>query len=289
MSDKINPQDALPKFGKPNFRATGIVVASIVGGIMFLAGFTNPYTPEGHEGYVREQPRIWGNGGFQGSIKGPGNFGVSIWNNQVINVDIRPRTIQESFKILARDDLNVSFRLQGIFRVKDNSIQQVVEQYSGPNWYKRFVKEPFRSFVRDSVRSYDSRQIKEKRIEIANTVQQRLGDHLKETPFILMELVVGNIDYPEAVAKAVEQKMKAHQDLEKKEVEKQIAIKNAEIKVEEAKGIAKSQEIINKTLTTNYLQHEAIQAQMAMANSENHTTVYIPSGANGIPLIRTIK
>ena len=74
-----------------------------------------------------------------------------------------------------------------------------------------------------------------------------------------------------------------------KEVEKQIAIKNAEIKVEEAKGIAKSQEIINKTLTTNYLQHEAIQAQMAMAHSKNHTTVYIPSGANGIPLIRTIK
>jgi regulator of protease activity HflC (stomatin/prohibitin superfamily) len=289
MGNKINPQDVLPKFGKPNLRAFWVVPTLVIGGFLFLVGFTNPYTPEGHEGYVREQPRVWGNGGFQGSIKGPGNFGVSIWNNRVINVDIRPRTIQESFKILAHDDLNVSFRLQGIFRVNDNSIQQVVEQYSGPEWYKRFVKEPFRSFVRDAVRSYDSRQIKEKRMEIAQTVGKRLSDHLKETPFILMELVVGNIDYPEAVTKAVEQKMKTHQDLEKKEVEKQIAIKNAEIQIEEAKGIAKSQEIINKTLTANYLQHEAIQAQMAMANSENHTTVYIPSGTNGIPLIRTIK
>jgi regulator of protease activity HflC (stomatin/prohibitin superfamily) len=264
-------------------------VGTVVAGIFFLAGFTNPFTPEGHEGYVREIPRVWGNGGFQGNITGPGNFGVSIWNNRVVNVDFRPRTLQEEFQILAKDDLNISFRLQGIFKVKEGTIRDVVEQYGGEQWYRRFVKEPFRSFVRDAVRSYDSRQIKESRLKIARTVQDRLKEHLNNTPFELMELVVGNIDYPEAVAKAVEQKLKARQDLEKKEVEKLIAIKDAEIKIEEAKGIAKSQEIINKTLTQNYLQHEAIQAQMAMANSENHTTVYIPSGTNGIPLVKTIK
>jgi hypothetical protein len=42
-------------------------------------------------------------------------------------------------------------------------------------------------------------------------------------------------------------------------------------------------------LTANYLQHEAIQAQLAMSKSPNHTTVYIPSGTNGIPLVKTIK
>jgi hypothetical protein len=264
-------------------------VGTVIAGILFLAGFTNPHTPEGNEGYVREIPRVWGSGGFQGKVAGPGNFGFSIWNNQVVNVDFRPRTLQEEFQILAKDDLNVSFRLQGIFMVKEGSIQDVVEKYGARQWYQRFVKEPFRSFVRDAVRSYDSRQIKENRVKIAGTVRDRLQDHLKSTPFELMELVVGNIDYPEAVARAVEQKLKAGQDLEKKGIEKLIAIKDAEIKIEEARGIAKSQEIINKTLTQNYLQHEAIQAQMAMANSENHTTVYIPSGTNGIPLVKTIK
>ena len=37
------------------------------------------------------------------------------------------------------------------------------------------------------------------------------------------------------------------------------------------------------------LQHEAIQAQLAMSQSPNHTTVYIPSGENGIPIIKTAK
>ena len=271
----------------PKVKILGLALGIIVSGVLFLASYTNPYTPEGHEGYVREIPRVWGQGGFQGLVRGPGNFGVSIWNNRAINVDFRPRTLQEEFQILARDDLNVSFRLQGIFSIKENSIRDVVEQYGGREWYQRFVKEPFRSFVRDAVRSFDSRQIKENRVKIAHAVQERLQAHLQKTPFVLMELVVGNIDYPEAVARAVEQKLKAQQDLEKKEIERQIAIKDAEIKIEEAKGIAKSQEIINRTLTQNYLQHEAIQAQMAMANSENHTTVYIPSGTNGIPLVKT--
>ncbi len=62
----------------------------------------------------------------------------------------------------------------------------------------------------------------------------------------------------------------------------------AQIKIEEAKGIAEAQRIINGTLTPLYLQHEAIEAQIANAAGNNHTVVYIPSGNNGIPLVGTV-
>ena len=65
--------------------------------------------------------------------------------------------------------------------------------------------------------------------------------------------------------------------------------KKAQIRIEEAKGIADSQRIIDSSLTTNYLQYLAIQTQQRMADSRNHTTVYIPSGANGIPLVKTVE
>lgn len=68
----------------------------------------------------------------------------------------------------------------------------------------------------------------------------------------------------------------------------QVENKKAEIRVAEANGISQSQLIINATLTDKYLQHEAINAQREMANSPNHTTIYIPSGQNGIPLVSTI-
>lgn len=60
--------------------------------------------------------------------------------------------------------------------------------------------------------------------------------------------------------------------------------------VERAKGVAESMEIISGQLEDNkdYLQYLAIQAQMKMAESPNHTTIYIPVGPNGLPLIKTI-
>ena len=63
----------------------------------------------------------------------------------------------------------------------------------------------------------------------------------------------------------------------------------AKQKVAEAHGIRKAQNIINATLTPLYVQHEAIQAQLAMANSPNHTEIYIPSGDNGVPLVRPLN
>ena len=127
--------------------------------------------------------------------------------------------------------------------------------------------------------------IKALREDIAEQVRSDLVEYFSPTPFRVVSLVVGNIDYPDVVAKAVEQKLAARQVLEEKETQKEIAMRDAEIRVEEAKGIAAAQRIINETLTSNYLQHEAIGAQLKMADAPNHTTVYIPVGPNGLPLV----
>ena len=79
-----------------------------------------------------------------------------------------------------------------------------------------------------------------------------------------------------------EMKIKQTEQLVKVEQQK------ADIRVVEANGISVAQKIINATLTDKYLQHEAIKAQEVMAGSPNHTTIYIPSGQNGIPIVNTI-
>lgn len=78
--------------------------------------------------------------------------------------------------------------------------------------------------------------------------------------------------------------LKTQQTAQLVQVEKQ----KAEIRIVEAEGIARAQQIITGTLTDRYLQHEAIESQRALANSPNHTTIYIPSGQNGIPLVKTV-
>jgi hypothetical protein len=258
-------------------------------GLFSLGACSNPMTPPGSEGYVIENPRMFGTGGFRGVMTGPSNYGVSLYRNEVLNIDIRPQTYPEEFNILAKDELNIYFRFQSIIKVKKGAIKDVVEEYAGLNFYPRFIREPLRAMVRKHVQKLDSRQVKEMRSEIAEAVMVELRGYLKGTPFVAISGVVGNIDYPKVVTQAVEKKLAAKQLLDEKETQRQIAKKDAEIRIEEARGIAEAQKIINSTLSLKYLQHEAILAQRAMADSPNHTTVYIPSGANGIPLVKTLK
>jgi hypothetical protein len=109
-------------------RITSLMILFV---LLFVWGCTNPSTPAGHEGYVKENPRIFGKGGFRGDLKGPANYGVSLWRNEVENVDFRPNTYTETFNILAKDELNISFRFQTIIKVKPGTIKTVVEEFAG--------------------------------------------------------------------------------------------------------------------------------------------------------------
>jgi hypothetical protein len=60
---------------------------------------------------------------------------------------------------------------------------------------------------------------------------------------------------------------------------------DADKRFAEAVGIRRAQNEISSTLTGDYLQYEAIQAQKAIATSgRNNTLIYVPSGSNGVPL-----
>jgi len=281
-------------------KSTRIISLGVAVSFLALFGMSacsNPTADAGHIAYVFRRPLVMGQGGFMRTVKGPGKVGLG-WRLFAYQVDIRPHTYREPFKILAKDELNVEFDVQTKIRVKPEpeAIQNVVEDYGfergrdgKPRWYNEFIQENFRMYVRDAVKDYTSREAKDKRKEIRQVVLDKMMELTEGTPFEVMDVMVGNIQFPAVVTKAVEAKMKAQQDLERKETEIEIKKLEAKKTVEEAKGIAEAQRIINATLTERYLQHEAIKAQTEMAKSQNHTTVYIPSGTNGIPLVKTVN
>jgi hypothetical protein len=90
--------------------------------------------------------------------------------------------------------------------------------------------------------------------------------------------VIGNIQYPKAVAESVANKLAAMQVLELTTIEIQTAKARAQIREVDAEGIAKAMETINQKLSPIYVQYEAIPAQEKMVNSPNHTEVYTPTG-----------
>ena len=60
----------------------------------------------------------------------------------------------------------------------------------------------------------------------------------------------------------------------------------AEQRVIEAEGIRKAQDLISKTLTPLYVQHEAIKAQM---DDHQGDRTYIPVGPQGVPIVADVS
>lgn len=271
-------------------------------GVVWYCGSSNPHTPAGYVGYVH-QNSWFGEARFVGLQTGPSSSGRH-WLYDVTNVSITPYTYAEPFEgessIMAKDDLKISFRLHVVWRVRVNKVQEFVELYStlheGEKGGKleeaafgHFMKEPIRTYGRDEVQKFKGAEIKEKIDEIGAKVLARAKQRADGTPYEILDVVVGNIQYPSVVSDAVAMKLKADQDLARMSTEVEIERKKAERRIVEAEGIAKAMEIVQQKLTPLYLQHEAIEAQKLMVGSTNHTTVYIPVGNMGVPLVGTFE
>jgi regulator of protease activity HflC (stomatin/prohibitin superfamily) len=153
--------------------------------------------------------------------------------------------------------------------------------------YTNFLQEPLRTYARDEIQRLNGLEIKDRITPVGEAISKRVFELTRDTPFLVTSVVVGNIQYPEEVANAVSAKMAATQVLERKLTEIAIEEREKQKRIVQAEGIARSMEIINTRLTSQYLQHESIEAQKAMVGSPNHTTIYIPVGPMGVPIVGT--
>jgi regulator of protease activity HflC (stomatin/prohibitin superfamily) len=277
-----------------------VVLPMLFGGAFGL--FRNPVTPPGYVGYVTRGALI-GQTQFYGLQTGPTSTGLG-WLLDVVNVSVTPFTYSEDFvdesSVLSADSLKIAFRVHVVWRVIPEKVKDFVERYStirpgdSPDHivevaYGNFIREPLRTYARDEVQKYKGLDVKDNISPVGEAITRRIRAIAENTPFEIRSVVVGNIQYPQEVADAVSRKLAAVQELERKATEIEITTREKEKRVIEAEGIAKATEIISQRLTAAYLQYEAIKAQNAMINSNNHTTIYIPVGPMGVPLVGNLN
>lgn len=203
-------------------------------------------------------------------------------------MDIQTQEVKEVMPVPSKEGLIVTIDLSILYKIKPEVAAEIYVNIGSD--YKDIIVVPqFRSACRGATVGYEAKALyTSSREEISRKIFDDLNTMLIERGIVLEKVLLRNVSLPAMVANAIETKLKREQESEEMKfvIDKERQL--AEQRIIEAEGIARSQEIINKTLTNAYLQHEAIQAQRHMADSPNHTTVYIPSGDNGIPIIKNI-
>jgi regulator of protease activity HflC (stomatin/prohibitin superfamily) len=134
--------------------------------------------------------------------------------------------------------------------------------------------------VRSVVSGYNMVTVPEKSTEIAGKVRAVVIENLKGRHLEVQNVALSDVDFPELVLRAIEQKQAKEQEKEQKEFELTIAAKDAEIARTRAKGEgdairiraegqAHAQETITKTLTPAFLQYK-------LYDSPNSKLVILP-------------
>ena len=193
---------------------------------------------------------------------------------------------------LSLQDLDVSV----FYRASQDRISELMVKYAGsavrgddgaylPAW--GLVVREARSTIYEKVSEIDSLQLHKQREILQTAVQSTLQARLDRTDpndFQVTRVVVRALNTDPSIEAAIREAVEAEKRLEAKQVQVEIAKKDAEIEIERAKGIAEANRIINSSLTPEYLQHEVNSALREFADN-NGSVVVIPANMQGFDLI----
>ncbi|MEM7503176.1 MAG: SPFH domain-containing protein [Pseudomonadota bacterium] len=193
---------------------------------------------------------------------------------------------------LSLQDLDVSV----FYRASQDRISELMVKYAGsavrgddgaylPAW--GLVVREARSTIYEKVSEIDSLQLHKQREILQTSVQTTLQSRLDRSDpndFQVTRVVVRALNTDPSIEAAIREAVEAEKRLEAKQVQVEIAKKDAEIEIERAKGIAEANRIINSSLTPEYLQHEVNSALREFADN-NGSVVVIPANMQGFDLI----
>jgi|GEM_PF-252172 len=219
------------------------------------------------------------------------------WNDVYV-YDVRWQSYTENVDALSADDLQVNIKAVVILRPIAEEIHFLAQEV-GSDFYVRIVRPEFMAAVRSVVSGYPMVTVPEKSVEIATKVQAVLVEKVKGRHLEIQSIALADVDFPQIVLSAIEQKQAKEQQKEQKEFELVIAEKDAEIARRRARGEgdairirsegeaqglqiraegqARAQEKITKTLTPEYLRYK-------LYDSPNSRVILLPDQAH-FPLL----
>jgi regulator of protease activity HflC (stomatin/prohibitin superfamily) len=148
------------------------------------------------------------------------------------------------------------------------------------------VRPEIRSVVRKIIGRYQPEELySTKREEVQNQITKDLEKVLVANFVDLRAILIRDIELPEKVKKAIEEKIEAEQKALKYEFIIAQEKKEKERLLIEASGKSEANAILSAGLTDQILAEKGIEATLKLANSPNAKIVIIGNDKNGLPLI----
>ncbi|HAT03914.1 MAG TPA: hypothetical protein DCS29_04040 [Candidatus Magasanikbacteria bacterium] len=188
----------------------------------------------------------------------------------------------DAITALTKEGLSVDLDITILYHLMEEKASDVYRDV-GFMYDETIIRPAIRAVIREVIAQYDAKDIySEKRQEAVQQIITELTKKLEPRGIELEDVLLRHVQLPADLAGSIQQKLQAEQEAQRYDFILQTEQKEAERKRIEAEGQRDAQQIINQSLTPNYLNYLYIQ------NLENRAgTIYVPTNpSTGVPLFR---
>lgn len=191
----------------------------------------------------------------------------------------------DAISTLTSDGLTIKLDVTVWFRVSEADAPNLLRTI-GIDYLEKIVRPAARTALRDVSVMYTATDIYSiKRDDFINDITKTLEKSFEGRGIILEKVLLRNVELPEKVREAIDEKIAAEQKAQQMVYTLQKERQEAERKKVEAEGIAEAQRIISNTISTQYLQWKYIETLKEIVNSKNNTIVIAPYDQKLTPLL----
>jgi regulator of protease activity HflC (stomatin/prohibitin superfamily) len=217
--------------------------------------------------------------GTQQQTYGEGAHGLSADNVMSI-YDLRTTSKSEALDAIASNGLGLKLDTSVLFHLEGKEVA-ALQQEIGPDYYAKIVDPVLRSEARRAVGRYTPEEIySTKRDVIEKEIFDGVAKKIAGRHIVLEAVLVRDVTLPDAIERAIDQKLQAEQEVLKMKYVLEVAKAKAEEQRVEAQGIADYNRTVSTSLTPAILEFQRAQQLGQLATSPNAKTVVIGPGAS---------
>lgn len=234
----------------------GVVgIVAIIGFVILIMCITK--IPQGHVGVV------YSVNGVKEETKSPG-WHITAPFDKVNKYPTKTQTHKyKDLNVATSDGKNLTMDIDVSYKVDATKAVDLFNRFGSAD-IEELEKGYLRSRVQDNVRQAISKYsvidaFGVKTGEIKQDTLDKLNKNLEKQGFIIDDIALSSPKADKNTQKAIDERVKANQELERTKVDRQIAEQNAKKKEVEAKGEKKANEIRESSLSDKILQQQLIE------------------------------
>ncbi len=215
----------------------------------------------------------------------PGFHVLAPWNTMYV-YEVRELQLEEKMEVLSSNGLNIKVDVTARIRPRFDKIGQLHESF-GRDYLERLVRPEVRASVRQIIGKFTPEELySTRRDEVQTLITEDLAKSLDENFIDLRAILIRDIQLPDKVRTAIEEKLEAEQASLKYEYILTRERQEAERRLIEAEAKAAANRVLSASLSDKILQDKGIEATLELAKSPNSKVIVVGGeGSKGLPLI----